>query len=160
MSEACPRRRSHGRHKLQNCHQPRLGSADSSPRALTMFKGLSLLFMLLLSATAHAENWPGEQWSQGSKVTGPALKALEDYAFPTRDDSTRKGIRTDALLVIRDGQLVYERYAGVTKAETPHLTWSVSKSVMASVLGVAFAEWRFQLSDPVAKFYSPFNSHP
>lgn len=73
-----------------------------------MFKGLSLLLMLLLSAVTHAENWPAEQWPQGSKVTGPALEALETYAFPTRDDHTRKGIRTDALLVIRDGQLIYE----------------------------------------------------
>jgi CubicO group peptidase (beta-lactamase class C family) len=56
--------------------------------------------------------------------------------------------------------LVYERYAGVTTVNTAHLTWSVSKSVMASVLGVAFGERRFQLGDPVAKFYSPFQAHP
>ena len=125
-----------------------------------MFKGLSLIFMLLLSLTAHAENWPAEQWSTGPTVTGPALQALETYAFPPRDDTTRQGIRTDALLVIRDGQLIYERYAGPTTADTPHLTWSISKSLMATVLGVAYGEGLFNLQDPVLKFYPPLQKHP
>ncbi|UWF50662.1 beta-lactamase family protein [Pseudomonas sp. N3-W] len=125
-----------------------------------MSKGLSLIFMLLLSLSAHAENWPAEQWSTGPKVTGPALEALESYAFPTRDDDTRQGVRTDALLVIRDGQLIYERYAGPTTADTPHLTWSISKSLMATVLGVAYGEGLFKLQDPVVKFYPALENHP
>ncbi|MGX1184220.1 CubicO group peptidase (beta-lactamase class C family) [Pseudomonas sp. F-14 TE3623] len=125
-----------------------------------MFKGLSLIVMLLLSLAAHAENWPAEQWPPGPKVTGPALQALESYAFPPRDDATHQGIRTDALLVIRDGQLVYERYAGPTTAETPHLTWSISKSLMAAVLGVAYGEGLFKLQDPAVKFYPPLEKHP
>ncbi|MBC3950103.1 serine hydrolase [Pseudomonas sp. DOAB1069] len=89
-----------------------------------------------------------------------ALQDLENYAFPTRNDETREGIRTDALLVMRDGQVLYERYGGVTTAQTPHLTWSISKSIMATVLGVAFGEGRFALDDPAAKFYPPFRAHP
>jgi CubicO group peptidase (beta-lactamase class C family) len=114
----------------------------------------------LCAHSALAQNWPGEQWSSAPVGQSPAVRALEDYAFPARDDATRKGIRTDALLVIRDGQLVYERYAAATTANTAHLTWSVSKSVMASVLGVAFGEGRFQLGDSVSTFYPPFKAHP
>ncbi|VVO42609.1 serine hydrolase domain-containing protein [Pseudomonas fluorescens] len=126
-----------------------------------MFKGSSLLIALFfMSAHAVAEYWPTEQWSQGPQVSGPALKALEDYAFQPRDDVTHTGIRTDALLVIRDGQLIYERYAGPTTATTAHLTWSISKSLMATVLGVAYGEGRFKLQDPVAKFYPPLQRHP
>ncbi|VVN32896.1 hypothetical protein PS645_04924 [Pseudomonas fluorescens] len=125
-----------------------------------MFKGLSLFFMLLISLPAIAENWPAEQWSTGPAITGPALQALETYAFPPRDDATRQGIRTDALLVIRDGQLIYERYAGPTHAETPHLTWSISKSLLASLLGVAYGEGLFKLDDPAQKFYPPLAKHP
>ncbi|SDS53144.1 serine hydrolase domain-containing protein [Pseudomonas granadensis] len=124
-----------------------------------MFKGLSL-FLLLISLTAHAEQWPGEQWPTGPKITGPAVEALETYAFPPRDDSTRQGIRTDALLIIRDGQIIYERYAGPTTAQTAHLTWSISKSLMATVLGVAYGESRFKLEDPAAQFYPPLANHP
>jgi CubicO group peptidase (beta-lactamase class C family) len=125
-----------------------------------MFKGLSLIFMLLLSLTAQAENWPAEQWAPGPKVTGPALQVLENYAFPPRDDATHQGIRTDALLVIRDGQLIYERYAGPTTAQTPHLTWSISKSLMGAVLGVAYGEGLFKLQEPVRKFYPALEKHP
>ncbi|WP_163083149.1 serine hydrolase, partial [Acinetobacter baumannii] len=72
----------------------------------------------------------------------------------------RKGIRTDAVVVIRDGRLVFERYAGPSRAETPHLTRSVSKSLLATLLGVAEGEGRFQLDDPVARYYPPFARHP
>ncbi|MBX8487887.1 serine hydrolase [Pseudomonas cichorii] len=125
------------------------------------FARLWLLLLLSLNAcSAMAENWPGEQWAAEPATQTTALKALEDYAFPPRDDVTRTGVRSDALLVIHDGRIVYERYGGVTTAQTPHLTWSISKSVLATVLGGAFGEGRFQLNDPVAKFYSPFKAHP
>ncbi|WP_201020630.1 serine hydrolase domain-containing protein [Pseudomonas cichorii] len=125
------------------------------------FVRLCLLCLLSLNIfPALAEDWPNEQWSVEPARPTSALKALEDYAFPPRDDVARTGIRSDALLVIRDGRIVYERYAGVTTAQTPHLTWSISKSVLATVLGVAFGQGRFQLNDPVAKFYSPLKTHP
>jgi CubicO group peptidase (beta-lactamase class C family) len=124
-----------------------------------MRKGLPL-FLLLICCTVQAEPWPAEQWSTGPKVTGPTVEALENYAFPPRDDATRQGIRTDALLIIRDGQIIYERYAGPTTAQTPHLTWSISKSLMASVLGVAYGEGLFKLEDPATKFYPPLSKHP
>ncbi|KOP54353.1 beta-lactamase [Pseudomonas coronafaciens pv. porri] len=120
------------------------------------------LFLLLCLGTQSviAETWPAEQWSSRAVSPAPAIEALDTYAFPPRDDEARKGIRTDALLVIRDGEVVYEHYAGVTTEQTPHLTWSISKSIMATVLGVAFTDGRFQLNDPVAKFYAPFEKHP
>ncbi|EGH04874.1 beta-lactamase, partial [Pseudomonas amygdali pv. aesculi str. 0893_23] len=122
-----------------------------------------LCLVLILGFSAQgvvAQTWPTEQWSSQPAPRSAAIEELEAYAFPPRDDATRKGIRTDALLVIRDGEVVYERYGGVTTAQTPHLTWSISKSVMATVLGVAFTDGRFQLNDPVAKFYAPFKAHP
>lgn len=124
-----------------------------------MFKGLSL-FLLLISLTVRAEQWPGEQWPIAPQITGPAALALENYAFAPRNDVTREGIRTDALLIIHDGQIIYERYAAPTTAQTPHLTWSISKSLLATVLGVAYGEGRFKLDDPVLKFYPALEKHP
>ncbi|WP_336353474.1 serine hydrolase [Pseudomonas atacamensis] len=124
-----------------------------------MFKGLSL-FLLLISLTVRAEQWPGEQWPIAPQITGPAVEALENYAFAPRNDATRDGIRTDALLIVHDGQIIYERYAAPTTAQTPHLTWSISKSLLAAVLGVAYGEGRFKLDDPVLKFYPALEKHP
>lgn len=119
-----------------------------------------LALLVCLCLPAWAEEWPAQQWSRGPTVSGPALKALEDYAFVPRDDQSHKGIRTDALLVIRDGQVLYERYAGATGPQTPHLIWSASKSLLAVVLGVAYGEGRFQLQDPAVKYYPALQPHP
>ncbi|MBC3376548.1 serine hydrolase [Pseudomonas sp. SWRI92] len=122
-----------------------------------MSKGWLLILLLLLNLNAHAEDWPGEQWPTAPMPTGPAIEALEHYAFAPRDDATRQGIRTDALLVIHDGRLVYERYAGATRADTAHLAWSISKSLLATVYGVAYGEKLFALEDPAANYYPPLN---
>jgi len=125
-----------------------------------MSKSWLLLPLLLLILTARAEDWPAERWPTGQTPTGPAIEALEQYAFAPRDDATRQGIRTDALLVIQNGRLVYERYAAPTDAQTPHLTWSISKSLLATVFGVAYGEKRFALDDPAARYYPPLQQHP
>ncbi len=125
-----------------------------------MVRGLLCVALLLATVTARAETWPDKEWVKGTPLEGPAVEALNTYAFPPRDDTSRQGIRTDALLVIRDGEIIYERYAAPTTATTPHLTWSISKSLMATVLGVAFGDNRFKLTDPAARFYPPMKQHP
>jgi CubicO group peptidase (beta-lactamase class C family) len=126
-----------------------------SLRRLSLTLGFSLL-----SAAAHAENWPQPDWQSQPAPASAAITELESYAFTPRDDAERKGVRTDALLVIRDGQIVYERYAAPTTAQTPHLTWSMAKSVFATVLGVAYGEGRFKLDAPVAQYYPAMAEHP
>ena len=126
-----------------------------------LLRRLSFAVLCCLGAgPALAETWPMPDWQVQPAAASPALQALEDYAFPARDDSSRAGVRSDALLVLRDGVIVYEHYAAPTTAQTPHLTWSVSKSLFASVLGVAYGQGRFKLDDAVARHYPPFAAHP
>ncbi|QXH36748.1 serine hydrolase domain-containing protein [Pseudomonas muyukensis] len=118
----------------------------------------ALWFALITLVTpAWAEDWPTAQWP----VDPAALdwRAVDAYAFPPRD-AERGGIRTDALLIIRDGCILHERYAAPTRADTPHLTWSVSKSVLATVMGVAHGQGRFSLDDPAARYYPALHPHP
>jgi CubicO group peptidase (beta-lactamase class C family) len=116
--------------------------------------------MAMACSSVHAENWPAEEWTSAPAQASAALQSLEQYAFPTRDDVERKGVRTDALVVIRDGVLVYERYAAPTTAQTSHLTWSMSKSLWATVMGVAYGQGLFRLDAPVAQYYPAFAEHP
>ena len=127
---------------------------------VAILRRLLLVSSLCAASLTHAETWPGADWSRAEAPSSAALEAFSAYAFPPRDDVSRQGIRTDALLVIRDGQIIYERYAGPTKASTPHLTWSVSKSLLAATLGVAYGEGRFKLSEAAATYYPPFAAHP
>ena len=114
----------------------------------------------LFGSMAWAQSWPDAHWPSQPVPSSAALSALESYAFPARDDTTRSGVRSDALLVIRDGVLVYERYAAPTTAATPHLTWSMAKSLLASTLGVAYGQGLFRLDQPAADYYPPFAAHP
>lgn len=124
-----------------------------------MSRVLILLLALVLARSAHSQAWPGEQWPRAmAPVTAP-VAALEAYAFKPRSETSREGVRTDALLVVRDGRIIYERYAAPTTASTVHATWSISKSLMASVLGVAFGEGRFTLQDAAADYYHPLDPH-
>ncbi len=47
------------------------------------------------------------------------------------------GTRTSAVVVVRDGQIVAERYDRGVTHETPQRTWSVGKSITATVIGAA-----------------------
>lgn len=124
------------------------------------FRRLSLaLGLSLLASTARAEYWPQPDWQSLPRAESGALAELERYAFPARDNDERTGVRTDALLVIRDGQVVYERYAEPTTAQTAHLTWSMAKSLLATLLGVAYGEGRFKLDAPAAQYYPAMAEH-
>ena len=124
------------------------------------FRRLSLaLGLSLLASTARAEYWPQPDWQSLPRAESGALAELERYAFPARDNDERTGVRTDALLVIRDGQVVYEHYAEPTTAQTAHLTWSMAKSLLATLLGVAYGEGRFKLDAPAAQYYPAMAEH-
>ena len=126
-----------------------------SLRRMSLLLGLSLL-----AGLARAENWPQPDWQSQPAPTSAAVADLEAYAFAPRDEVQRSGVRSDALLVVRDGQIVYERYAAPTTAQTAHLTWSMAKSLLATTLGVAYGEGRFKLDAPVAKYYPAMAEHP
>ncbi|MFJ4347919.1 serine hydrolase domain-containing protein [Pseudomonas sp. NPDC089401] len=118
----------------------------------------ALVILVAIAMTpAWAEDWPDPSWPVDDATVD--WQAVDAYAFPERNTTDRSGIRTDALLIIRDGRILHERYAAPTTANTAHLTWSVSKSVLATVLGVAQGEGRFQLEDPAARFYPPMQAH-
>lgn len=117
-----------------------------------------LIVTSLAACAVCAEDWPVPDWQ--THATAHHWQAVDDYAFADTDDAERRGVRTDALLVVLDGRIVHERYRAPSTADTAHLTWSVSKSVLATVLGVAYGERRFALNDPAARFYPALDAHP
>lgn len=63
------------------------------------------------------------------------LEAPVSFAF---DELTYgSGTRTSAVLVVKNGQVVAEQYARGVTHETPQRTWSVAKSLTATILGAA-----------------------
>jgi CubicO group peptidase (beta-lactamase class C family) len=102
--------------------------------------------------------WPTRAWPTAKPeevgIDPKALERLEAYLFARPgDDVNRKGQRTNAVVIVKDGQLVFERYARGHTAETALLTWSVSKSFVNTLIGVAVKEGRLALGDSAAKYY-------
>ncbi len=71
-----------------------------------------------------------------------AVEAAIDGAFADEKAATR------ALLVVKDGAVIAERYADGFTAETPLLSWSMAKSVTATMVGAAMLRGFIDLESP------------
>ena len=103
--------------------------------------------------------WPTEAWTdatqQAKEQNADAIAALEAHAFTLQgEDADRIGMRTDGVVIIKGGKLIYEKYArGFTK-DNPHLTWSVTKSVMSALTGLAVATDALTLETSLCEYYN------
>jgi CubicO group peptidase (beta-lactamase class C family) len=59
---------------------------------------------------------------------------------------------TDGIVIMRDGKIVYEEYAhGYTK-DMPHITYSASKSIGGTLVGLAIADGYMKLTESVCTY--------
>ncbi len=75
-----------------------------------------------------------------------ALQRLErDLADPT--------LGVDSLMVVRDGAVIFERWWRRQAAEMPHETFSVTKTLTATAVGVAIDRGLLNIDEPVRAFF-------
>lgn len=125
--------------------------------------------MALFSAVAAAQTcpttrttWPTDDWEK-VEVTGKTaeVKALEDFAFTlVGEDKERKGYRTDGLVIIKHGVIVYERYGRGFGPTNRHISWSVAKSFSSALVGIAVKENALSLSDSICAHLPEFAGTP
>ena len=102
-----------------------------------------------------SQEWPSiaVQVQQDKSVE---VQALEQYAFTlVGADTERKGIRTDGLMVLQHGQVLYENYGRGFSAQNKHLLWSVTKSINSALLGRAVEEGLIDVNESICT-YVPF----
>ena len=140
----------------------------SRARLPLVFAALAALAPLAARAadpTCPARAWDVSQWPEAcdrqadGSCLPPAksaeIEALEAYAFTlTGAEGERAGLRTDSVLIIQGGELVYERYARGWTASNRHLTWSVAKSVSNAITGVAVHQGALTLDDSICDHLS------
>jgi CubicO group peptidase (beta-lactamase class C family) len=94
-------------------------------------------------------------WPQGD---GDAMRSLPESSSAALDiviaaaldrSTYGEGTETTAVLVIRDGYIVGERYRSGYDLHRPQRTWSVAKSIAASVVGAAVQQELVDLDGPV-----------
>jgi len=91
-----------------------------------------------------ADPQPIYQVARDGVVGEAALRAAIDPLF---EDAAMGDTR--ALLVMRDGEIVAERYAPGFGPDTKLLSWSIAKSVTAVLVGLMVADGRLAIDAPV-----------
>ena len=77
-------------------------------------------------------------------------QALDDGRALTWEQSLFENF-TDAVLVLHRGRIVYERYFGVTRPDSTHIAFSVTKSYVGTIAEMLVAEGKLDPSAPVAE---------
>ncbi|MCM0606798.1 MAG: serine hydrolase [Xanthomonadaceae bacterium] len=66
--------------------------------------------------------------------------------------SKYSGVNTDAVLIYKDGQILFEHYARGYDSNKKHLSWSMAKTFAGILIGQAIEEGKLGLDDPISKF--------
>jgi len=80
------------------------------------------------------------------------IEVLESYPDIERVDDFLRQTETTAFLVVHGGQLVLERYLRGNTAESAQNTFSVSKSIMSAVVGLAVRDGALDLQAPITAY--------
>lgn len=84
--------------------------------------------------------------------TPPALKFDgEVYSY----DEFAERAYTNAFLIIRDGRIVFEDYRNNTGADTRFIAFSMSKSIVSMLVGIAVEQGAIESVDDLATEYAP-----
>ncbi len=62
---------------------------------------------------------------------------------------------TDALLIIRHDTILYENYSNGFTAQDHHISWSMSKSVISALIGIAIEEGKIESIEQTVTDYLP-----
>lgn len=135
---------------------------------MTSIRAACAALLLALAAKAGAAcptraSWPTDAWpsiaAQVAVDRAAEIANLESFAFTlTGTDQERMGLRTDGLLIVKGGQIVYEKYARGWDATKPHIAWSVAKSITSALVGVAKMRGALAESDPISKYVTVSSS--
>lgn len=117
-------------------------------RIKTLLRGAAIaLLPLSLAGAASSDAPPVAVYQASAAVDAGALRAAVEPLFDTEAEESLG--ETRALLVLRDGRLIAERYAPGFGPETRQLSWSVAKTVTAMLVGIMVADGRLALDEPV-----------
>ena len=83
-------------------------------------------------------------------------RQLENYAFVEEGESVFKatlaGRRSDAVLLIKDGAIVYERYARGYGPTKKHRLWSIGKSFLNALVAMGVRDKGLSLEDSICRY--------
>jgi len=110
--------------------------------------GASAMALLVLAACSKDGTADPPVAVDAGTDSGPAsydFKGLDAYLFEGQ-------WKTEGVVVMKDGQLIHEKYAAGFDAQKRHITYSVSKSFGSALVGIAVTDGVLKLADSVCKY--------
>ena len=98
-----------------------------------------------LPAQPAGTSWPTAAWPSGPALPADVTAAL-DAAF-TPDAEAITG-RTDVVLIVQGGRIVYERYGEGLTAESTFPSWSKAKSMTQALAGILVGDGKLDIQAP------------
>jgi CubicO group peptidase (beta-lactamase class C family) len=109
------------------------------------------------SAPAEREYWPTNEW----KVSSPEEHCLDPKKVEKAAWYFENNFTTSSLLIVRHGELVYEKYFNsYNKPDWPVPIFSVTKSVLSSLVGIAITQGALDSVDHQVSEYFPEYFYP
>ncbi len=105
----------------------------------------SLFTLLLLASAARAQSLP-RSTPEAEGVSSAGVRAFIEAA-------DQRVITMHSFMLVRHGKVVAEAWWKPQTAETLHIMNSLSKSFTSTAVGLAIAEGKLGLDDPVLKFF-------
>lgn len=62
----------------------------------------------------------------------------------------------EGLMILQNDTVIYEQYSLGFEADETHISWSVSKSIVSTLLGIAHDDGLFKLDEPITKYLPQF----
>lgn len=118
-------------------------------------KKVTLLFVMAVLILFSCKQEPKEVINlPRTKACPEVIAAVDSFveATKTRPQSP-DSITLHSIMILKHGNVVYEKWFNGQTAETPHPMFSVSKTFTATAVGLAISEGKLKLTDPVVNFF-------
>jgi CubicO group peptidase (beta-lactamase class C family) len=112
---------------------------------------ISILFVAFASCRSNCEPWPTEDW----EVVPPEKVGMDPGQVQGMLDAIdTTGINLDGIVVVYQGVIVAERYYPVYGQDTLHESYSITKSIISILVGIAIEEGCIaDINDPVLDYF-------
>jgi len=109
---------------------------------------------IILTLAINSSAWAQPKPSNSLPRSSPEAQGISSPIIQAFIEAADKEINTmHSFMLVRHGHVVAECWWNPQTAETPHVLWSLSKSFTSTAVGLAIAEGKLSVEDPVLKFF-------
>src|SRR4051794_16482156 len=112
---------------------------------MTRLQSLFAALVLVLASQAHAASPLPRRSPEAQGISSDAVLKFVQAADKINN--------IHSIMVLRHGNVIAEAWWKPQKADEPHVLASVSKSFNSTAVGLAIADGKLSLDDPVLKFF-------